>query len=470
MDVTTRYPNALESELREAYVGKSLQEADTPVAIIDVAAARRNCQSMLDACDTLGVKFRAHVKTHKTVELTKLQVGEGNRPVNLAVSTISELEFLLPFLSTCVEQGRAVNVLYGLPVSPSVVPRLLKAQSLLGEGSISVLIDNADAVTLLSEAFKAAPHKISVYVKLDTGGNRAGVQPASLQLDEILQAFKTHSADHGWSFELHGFYSHLGASYASSSTGEALGFLLQEIERCAIASSAAKKVFPESSFTIAVGATPTAMAAQNLLDSMNLDATAKQAKESLDLIKESFNIEIHAGAYCTLDMQQLASRSRPENTNLGYDDVALTVLAEVASLYPHRSPPEALIASGCLALGRESCKSYPGMGVITPWKASLSGGAIQNGIKEKDAVSHFDPLGSPEGWIVDRIAQEHGILSWQGPQENIRSLALGEKVRIWPNHCCITAACFGYFLVVDSSAEGAEKDRIVDVWVRCRGW
>lgn len=362
-------------------------------------------------------------------------------------------------------------MLYGLPVSPSVVPRLLKAQSLLGEGSISVLIDNADAVTVLSDAFKAARHKLSVYIKLDTGGNRAGVQPDSPQLLEILEAFKTHRAKPEWTFELHGFYSHLGASYSSSSTGEALGFLLQEINRCAIASSAAKKVFPQDSYTIAVGATPTAMAAQNLLDAGNLDATTKQAKESLDQIKESFDIEIHAGAYCTLDMQQLASRSRPKNTNLGYDDVALTVLAEVASLYPHRSPPEALIASGCLALGREACKSYPGMGVITPWRASAPGKAVQNGTKEHSPeTSHFDPLGAREGWIVDRIAQEHGILSWQGLQENIRSLALGEKVRIWPNHCCITAACFGYFLIVDSSAEGSKKDLIVDVWVRCRGW
>lgn len=353
-----------------------------------------------------------------------------------------------------------------------MVPRLLKAQSILGKGSISVLIDNADAVTVLSEAFEAARHKLSIYIKLDTGGNRAGVHPDSIQLSEILQAFKAHRADSKWPFELHGFYSHLGASYSSSSTAEALGFLLQEIERCAIASSAAKKVFPNDSYSIAVGATPTALAAQNLLDSANLDTATKQAKQSLERVKEAFNIEIHAGAYCTLDMQQLAARSRPENTNLGYDDVALTVLAEVASLYPHRSPPQALIASGSLALGREACKSYPGMGVITRWKPLEAGKAVQNGAQANgyDGVPHFDPNGDREGWIVDRIAQEHGILSWQGSQEKIRPLALGEKLRIWPNHCCITAACFGYFLVVDSSAEGTEKDRIVDVWVRCRGW
>lgn len=127
MEHATRYPNALKTELTESYVGKLVHEADTPNAIIDVAAVRRNCQSMLDACETLGVKFRAHVKTHKvsivrttceeklltlcqTVELTQLQVGEGSRPVNIAVSTIAELELLLPLLSFCASQSRPVNV------------------------------------------------------------------------------------------------------------------------------------------------------------------------------------------------------------------------------------------------------------------------------------------------------------------------------------------------------------------------
>lgn len=68
MDITARYPNALKEDLQATYLGKKLEEADTPAAIIDVAAARRNCQSMLEACDALGVRFRAHVKTHKVSE------------------------------------------------------------------------------------------------------------------------------------------------------------------------------------------------------------------------------------------------------------------------------------------------------------------------------------------------------------------------------------------------------------------
>ena len=61
---------------------------------------------MLNICKELGVVFRAHVKSHKTTELSKLQVGEGKGagPANFIVSTIIEAENLLPCLLE--EQGK----------------------------------------------------------------------------------------------------------------------------------------------------------------------------------------------------------------------------------------------------------------------------------------------------------------------------------------------------------------------------
>lgn len=79
---------------------------------------------------------------------------------------------------------------------------------------------------------------------------------------------------------------------------------------------------------------------------------------------------------------------------------------------------------------------------------------------------------------MGRISQEHGILTWNGPsssgseKENaseIPELKVGDKVRIWPNHSCVAGAAFDYYLVVDSRKEG-NKDEVVDVWPRWRGW
>lgn len=74
------------------------------------------------------------------------------------------------------------------------------------------------------------------------------------------------------------------------------------------------------------------------------------------------------------------------------------------------------------------------------------------------------------GWQVGRISQEHGILTWNGgPKEDEVPLAVGDKVRVWPNHSCVAGAAFDWYLVVDSRNEGRE-DEVVDVWPRWRGW
>lgn len=153
-------------------------------------------------------------------------------------------------------------------------------------------------------------------------------------------------------------------------------------------------------------------------------------------------------------MQQLASRARDQSL-FSYRDLGFRILAEVASVYPDRGDkPEALIAAGSIVLGREPCKSYPGWGVVTPWPATPG--------------QHYDPEDSKTGWIVGRISQEHGVLTFEGSQEGMRQLSHGEKVLIWPNHACIAGVNFGWFLVVDGDSE--DPDQVRNVWLRWRGW
>ena len=66
------------------------------------------------------------------MQLTHLQVGDESEEVNLIVSTLLELERLVPFLKACKEAKRDINVLYGLPLAPSQVDRLGQAGRDLG--------------------------------------------------------------------------------------------------------------------------------------------------------------------------------------------------------------------------------------------------------------------------------------------------------------------------------------------------
>lgn len=65
MSSTVLFPPSPKDELVKLFVGQSITNVPTPAAVINVAAVRRNCSKMLEACNALNLGWRAHVKTHK---------------------------------------------------------------------------------------------------------------------------------------------------------------------------------------------------------------------------------------------------------------------------------------------------------------------------------------------------------------------------------------------------------------------
>ena len=225
-------------------------------------------------------------------------------------------------------------------------------------------------------------------------------------------------------------------------------------------------------YVLSVGATPTATSVENINHS-NLKLLDK-AQRLIDSVRSDFVIELHAGVYPILDMQQLATHASPSaapgrptgpDAKITTADLALTILTEVTSTYDERCNssgghvPEALIAVGTLALGHDVAKSYSGWGIVSDWGMEFAYGGKQN-------------VEGRSGWQVGRISQEHGVLTKDEMLYNLSmaSLTVGQKVRIWPNHACIAGAGHGWYLVVDSSLPEERRDEIVDVWIRCRGW
>ena len=52
-------------ELKAQFVGKSLNNVQTPRAVLDLAKLEVNCERMLDAVARLDLGWRPHIKTHK---------------------------------------------------------------------------------------------------------------------------------------------------------------------------------------------------------------------------------------------------------------------------------------------------------------------------------------------------------------------------------------------------------------------
>ncbi|KAG9627091.1 hypothetical protein KCU69_g21472, partial [Aureobasidium melanogenum] len=103
------YLSPSKAALQLQYAGKNLKDIPTPAAVLDLAPIRRNCEAMLEATKALGLGFRAHVKTHKTTELTRYQMGHESKDIRLIASTVSEIENLVPYLLECKSQGASIN-------------------------------------------------------------------------------------------------------------------------------------------------------------------------------------------------------------------------------------------------------------------------------------------------------------------------------------------------------------------------
>ena len=289
-------------------------------------------------------------------------------------------------------------------------------------------------------------------MKLDMGTRRAGIAHGSAAFGELLACIK--ESDIG----LVGFYCHAGHSYGVSGSDEALSLLQKEIDAAvdAAAKAEAQGISPPqcTGWVLSVGATPTIISTTGAgIPGQAQPKLQKMISHLAGLRERGIHVEFHAGVYTTLDLQQLsthASTTAPEG--LTTSDLALTILAEVVSLYPRRGTGngnEALINVGTVGLGREPGRTYPGWGTVSDWRAENAEG-FSHGLEGA-------------GWVVGRISQEHGILT-EVPHGKVSSVRLGSKVRIWPQHACIAGSGHERYFVVD------EDEVVVDVWVRWRGW
>ncbi|TGJ85249.1 hypothetical protein E0Z10_g3521 [Xylaria hypoxylon] len=458
--------------LRTRFVGKNLHHVPTPAVVLDLAKVEANCNLMLEAAQRLRLNWRAHIKTHKTAELTRLQVGnDDTTPVNIVVSTLAEAENVLPLLKEYQLVGRQVNMLYSFPMYPSSVDRLAVISAQLGPRGLTVMVDHVEQVKLLTLLASKSGNCPLVFLKINVGSNRAGVPPntpACLALIRELLLSQTVGSSIFW-----GLYSHAGHSYTSRKDWEAMGILGAEFATLHDVARAVQKDRPDHPLVLSVGATPTVTTLNhpdfgvngdvdgldNNTDATREDATLMTATggradggvAATRLIKDlitrmradGLTLEVHAGVYPTLDVQQLAAHSC-DATYLNPSAVAITVLAEIASLYPERGAngtTEAIVNAGCLALGREPTEDmgevkgqhYNAWGILMPWAG------------------------------VSNIVPGPGFPADETP------LAVGQRVRIWPNHSCITGAAYSWYLIVDSRNRGHEDD-IIDVWPRWNGW
>lgn len=136
---------------------------DTPVPVIDIDVVERNITALQRACDAAGVANRPHIKTHKSIEMARLQIKHGASGI------------------TCQKLGEAeVMAAAGIDdilISYNIIGNAKHARlaDLNERIKLIVACDNEVVAAGLSQAVKATSKPLGVLVECDTGRHRCGV-------------------------------------------------------------------------------------------------------------------------------------------------------------------------------------------------------------------------------------------------------------------------------------------------------
>lgn len=304
-------------------------------------------------------------------------------------------------------RGGFSDIFYAVGIVPAKLPAVtaLRRQGV----NLRIVTDNVSVARAIADAATGGDG-FSVFIEIDSGGGRAGLPypklPGLLDIARVL-----HTAP---GVELAGVMTHAGHSYHESSVDGIAA--VAEQERLAIVTAAETlRAAGIPCPIVSGGSTPT-------------------ATHSRDFTGIT---EMRPGVYCFNDLDQEFIGS------CAAGDLALSVLCSVIGHYPHRN--QVLIDAGALALSKDiSAQEFqPKVGFGT--------------------IAHAPA----RDMAVIACSQEHGFVSADEPIP-YGNLPVGSRVRVLPNHACITAAAYDCYHVVDSDIDGGKS--VVDVYDRINGW
>lgn len=352
LDLTRRFPG--------------FEDLSAPQVVIDAAALHANIARM-SAITAGKVALHPHVKTHKSAAIARMQREAGAS--GFTAARPNEVAML-------IAHGLGPVTLAYPMINQSEILALIE---LCGEGEIRFVADSNVGVAALGRASQSAGRTLSVFIKVDVGLHRCGVDPQGDEALYLARAISDHSH-----LRFAGLLSHAGQAYGAQNPDgirivaqEELGLMVALRERLA------GNGIPVP--IVSVGSTPT------LLANVGFDGVD----------------EVRPGNYAFLDLTAVRLGIASRN------DVALGVSARIVSANTRYA-----IAN----VGSKTLSSDLG----------AHGSATAGNYGEVWLHNEARPF------AVEKLSEEHAFIPLDG-----RALEVGTPVLILPNHSCPVANLSG---------------------------
>ncbi|MBI0539426.1 DSD1 family PLP-dependent enzyme [Roseomonas sp. KE2513] len=305
-------------------------------------------------------------------------------------------------------EGGFADFVLATAITPDRLPRVAALQD---RGARVTVV--ADAPTMVRVLGESAAQPVDLLLEVDCGEHRSGTDPDGTTLLAVAEEVARHP-----NLRLQGVLTHAGHSYGTDDPAR-LADLAEGERASAVRAAERLRARGHRCSVVSVGSTPTLLFARHL--------------EGVT--------EARAGVSLFWDLAQL-SRGM-----CGWDDVALSV--EAAVIGHQRTFPGAagalVLDAGALAMSKDT-----GANAFMP--------DARFGILADAATGERLPLS------IAVLHQEHGTVPVPDPGW-LKRLPLGARVRVLPNHACLTAAGGhgGYDVHIGDGVPTAR-------WARCDGW
>ena len=296
------------------------------------------------------------------------------------------------------------DILYAVGITPQKLDRVAKLNA--AGADVKVITDDLDTARAIA-AHPIAAHagKLRALIEIDCGEARGGIAADDENLEAIGAALGA---------SLLGVMTHAGHSYAGRSIAE-MGDIAEAERRAALHAARRLRAAGMDCPVVSVGSSPTALHARAL-------GGVSETRPGVYMFGDLFQAEIHT---------------------VEPDSIAVTVLASVIGRRPAEN--RIVIDAGGMALSKDrATESAPHdykFGLVLDLQGRRT-------------------LGTS---VVARANQEHGVVDLD-PAVAIPPLCIGAKLRVAPNHTCMTAAAHDRYYVVEGS------DEVVAIWPRIGGW
>lgn len=209
----------------------------TPALLLNLSQLEKNIAHMTQFARDANIAIRPHIKTHKSIEIAKRQLVAG--AVGVTVAKVGEAEIMVA--------GGITDILIAYPLVSQ--DKLHRVNKLLNRADITITIDSVEQATIVNNFF--TPHeKINVWIKVNAGLNRVGVEP-----NEQVVTLAKHIMSLPY-LNLTGIFTHAGQSYAAKSIDEIKQIATKEAQTVVNSAKLCKKAGIHIEHR-SVGSTPT---------------------------------------------------------------------------------------------------------------------------------------------------------------------------------------------------------------------